>query len=71
MVAKLRAATLPNAAQEAEVQGLIRRRTPDELNLPLAPWSRTAVRELIAQRCGVQPAVRTVGKCLARWGDAL
>ena len=31
---------LLDAAQEAEVQGLIRRHTPDELGLPFALWSR-------------------------------
>jgi len=59
---------LLDAAQEAAVQGLIRRRTPDELDLPFALWSRAAVGMLIARRCGVELAVRTVGKYLARWG---
>jgi transposase len=59
---------LLDAAQEAEVQGLIRRHTPDELDLPFALWSRAAVGMLIARRCGVELAVRTVGKYLARWG---
>src|SRR5918998_3024892 len=58
----------PDPAQEAEVQPLIRRHTPDELGLPFALWSRAAVRALIARRCGVELAVRTVGKYLARWG---
>ena len=30
---------LLDAAQEAEVQGLVRRHTPDELGLPFALWS--------------------------------
>src|ERR671920_1039434 len=59
---------LLDAAQEAEVQALVRRHTPDELGLPFALWSRAAVRALIARRCGVELAVRTVGKYLARWG---
>jgi transposase len=59
---------LLDADQEAEVQGLIRRHTPDELGLPFALWSRAAVGALIAHRCGVALAVRTVGKYLARWG---
>jgi transposase len=59
---------LLDAVQEAEVQGLICRHTPDELGLPFALWSRAAVRTLIARRCGVELAVRTVGKYLARWG---
>ena len=59
---------LLDAAQEAEVQGLVRRHTPDELDLPFALWSRAAVGMLIARRCGVELAVRTAGKYLARWG---
>lgn len=59
---------LLDAVQEAEVQGLICRHTPNELGLPFALWSRAAVRLLIARRCGVALAVRTVGKYLARWG---
>jgi transposase len=59
---------LLNPAQEAEIQALIRRHTPDELGLPFALWSRAAVRTLIAHRCRVELAVRTVGKYLARWG---
>jgi transposase len=55
-------------AQEAGVQVLIRRHTPDELGLPFALWNRAAVRALIARQCGVELAVRTVGKYLARWG---
>src|SRR3712207_464618 len=59
---------LLDASQEAEVRGLIRRHTPDEVGLPFALWSRAAVAMLIARRCGVELAVRTVGKYLARWG---
>ena len=55
-------------AQEAGMQVLIRRHTPDELGLPFALWNRAAVRALIARHCGVEMAVRTVGKYLARWG---
>ncbi len=38
------------------------------MGLPFALWSRAAVGMLIARRCGVELAVRTVGKYLARWG---
>jgi transposase len=58
-----------DADQEAEARGLIRRHTPDELELPFAPWSRAAVRELIRRRFGVRLAVRTMGTYLARWGS--
>jgi transposase len=57
-----------DAEQEADVRALIRRRTPDQLGLPFALWSRAAVRELIQHRCGVRLAVRSTGTYLARWG---
>jgi transposase len=57
-----------NADQEKEACDLIRRHTPDEMDLPFALWSRAAVRELIWQRFGVRLAVRTMGTYLARWG---
>lgn len=57
-----------DADQEAEACELIRRHTPDELDLPLALWSRAAVRELIRRRFRVRLAVRTIGTYLARWG---
>ena len=57
-----------DAGQEAEVCGLIRRHTPDELDLPFALWSRAAARELIRRRFRVRLAVRSMGTYLARWG---
>src|SRR3954451_15183856 len=57
-----------DADQEKEACDLIRRHTPDELDLSFALWSRAAVRDLIWQRFGVRLAVRTMGTYLARWG---
>ena len=57
-----------SAEQEAETQDLVRRHTPDALDLPFALWSRAAVRALILRRLGVRLAVRTTGTYLARWG---
>jgi transposase len=57
-----------DAEQEAAARDLIRRHTPDELDLPFALWSRAAVRKLLLQRFGVRLAVRTMGTYLARWG---
>src|SRR3712207_2677472 len=59
-----------DAGQEAEARDLIRRHTPDELDLPFALWSRAAVRELVLWRFGVRLAVRTMGTYLARRGFA-
>ena len=57
-----------SARQDAAMRKLICTRTPDQLGLPFALWSRAAVRELVAQRCGVRLAIRTTGTYLARWG---
>ena len=59
---------LLQAGQEAEIRALICQRTPDELGLPFALWSRAAVQVLVERRCGVRLAVRTMGTYLARWG---
>ncbi|RFC38296.1 MAG: Transposase [Candidatus Nitrotoga sp. LAW] len=57
-----------NAEQESEVQKLIRDKTPDQIKMPYALWSRTAVMELIEQRFKIKLPVRAVGTYLARWG---
>ncbi|MCS6762969.1 MAG: IS630 family transposase [Candidatus Protistobacter heckmanni] len=56
------------AEQEREVQRLIRDRTPDQLKMIYALWSRQAVAELILNRYGIKLAVRTMGLYLERWG---
>jgi transposase len=61
---------LLDPGREVEVRRLICRHTPDELGLPFALWSRTAIRDLILRHCAVRLAVRTTGKYLARWGFA-
>lgn len=57
-----------NAAQEALVRKLIADKTPDQLKMPYALWTRAAVAQLIGQRCGIRLPVRTMGLYLARWG---
>ncbi len=54
--------------QEQEVQGLICDKTPDQLKMPYALWTRGAVSELIESRFGIRLPVRTMGLYLARWG---
>src|SRR5512145_1766510 len=56
------------AEQEREVQRLIRDRTPDQLKMVYALWTRQAVAELIRERFGVELPVRTMGLYLKRWG---
>lgn len=54
--------------QERQIRRVICEHTPDQLKMPFALWSRAAVGELIRQRFGTQPPVRTVGHYLKRWG---
>lgn len=56
------------AAQEAEVRKLICDKTPDQLKMPYALWTRGAVAELIEHRFGIRLPVRTMGLYLSRWG---
>ena len=59
---------LLSPAEEQEIQWLIQDRTPDQLKMNYALWTRQAVSELIEVRTGVRLQVRTVGKYLKRWG---
>ena len=54
--------------QEKAIRRKITDRCPDQLKLPFALWTRDAVRQLIAQDCGVDLPIRTVGWYLQRWG---
>jgi transposase len=56
------------AHQAATLVKQITDRTPDQLKLPFALWTREAVRDLIAQRTGLEVSVRTAGRYLQRWG---
>ena len=59
---------LLDASQEAAVRKLIADKTPDQLKMNYALWTRGAVCELIEHRFGIRLAVRTMGLYLARWG---
>jgi transposase len=54
--------------QERTLQRLIADRTPDQLRMPFALWTRAAIGELIRLRYGVRLPVRTIGHYLTRWG---
>jgi transposase len=56
------------AEQEKKIQQLIQDRTPDQLKLAYALWTRQAVSELIEAVYGVRLTVRNMGKYLKRWG---
>jgi transposase len=59
---------LLDGGQERGIRQAIEAKTPQELGIPSALWTRQAVRELIHQRVGIRPPIRTVGEYLRRWG---
>jgi transposase len=54
--------------QELEIRKLITDRTPEQLKMPFALWTRQAVQEVIARKCKVTMPIRSVGEYLRRWG---
>ena len=54
--------------QEKKIQQLIQDRTPDQLKLTYALWTRQAVSELIEAVYGVRLTVGNMGRYLKRWG---
>ncbi len=54
--------------EAATVVRMITDRCPDQLKLPFVLWTRAAVQQLLAERCGLEVSVWTVGRYLAKWG---
>ena len=54
--------------QAGHVQHQIDNHSPEDLSIPAALWTRTAVRDLIRREYGIDMPVRTVGEYLKRWG---
>jgi transposase len=54
--------------QEKQIQRCLIDKTPDQLKLNFALWTRDAVRLLIKSHCGISMPIRTVGEYLKRWG---
>jgi len=54
--------------QETQVRRSLIDKTPDQLKLPFALWTRDAVKLLIKQRFSLEMPIRTVGEYLKRWG---
>lgn len=54
--------------QEQGIRQEIEAKSPQELEIPSALWTRQAVRELIRQQVGIRLPIRTVGEYLRRWG---
>jgi transposase len=54
--------------QERRIQRMLVDKTPDQLKLPFALWTRKAVQEAIGEHFGLKIPIRTVGLYLHRWG---
>lgn len=53
--------------QEVQVKRALIDKTPDQLKLPFALWTRDAVKLLIKHRFKLEMPIRTVGEYLKRW----
>lgn len=49
-------------------QKMIIDKTPDQLKMPFALWTRQAVQQLIKKQYKIVMPIRTVGEYLKRWG---
>jgi transposase len=54
--------------QASRIQGQLDTRTPGQLGIPAALWTRKAARALIRKETGIAMPARTVGEYLKRWG---
>lgn len=54
--------------QETAIQKMITDKTPDQLKMPFALWTRQAVQQLIKHQYKIAMPIRTVGEYLRRWG---
>lgn len=54
--------------QEKQLRQMIRDKTPDQLKLAFALWTRLAVQQVVRQQWGLRMPIRTVGEYLRRWG---
>jgi len=55
-------------AQEKKIQKVITDKTPDQLKMPFALWTRRAVCDLVEERFALRLPERTCGEYLTRWG---
>jgi len=54
--------------QENKLKEIILGKFPDQMKLPFALWSSTAIRSLIADLWGIEMGQRTISSYMQRWG---
>jgi len=54
--------------REDELRRTLIDKTPDQLKMDFALWTRRAVQELIRRKWSIEMPIRTVGEYLKRWG---
>jgi transposase len=59
---------LLSGAQEQEICKIIVDKTPNQLRLPFALWTREALQMYLQDKYGVRVALRTLSEYLKRWG---
>ncbi len=57
-----------DAKQEDQLRRLLIDKTPDQMKLPFALWTRRAVQDLVRRRWSIVLPIRTVGDYLKRFG---
>jgi len=57
-----------DAAQQESIQKRLVEKTPDQLKMNFALWTRHAVQQYIKQDFGIEIPIRTIGDYLKRWG---
>lgn len=65
---KVGTCTVLTEAQCKEIQKIIIDKTPDQLKMPFALWTRKAVKELIKKKYNIDMPIRTMGEYLKRLG---
>lgn len=54
--------------EQKKIQNHLIEKTPDQLKMNFALWTRHAVQQLIKQDLGIEIPIRTIGDYLKRWG---
>jgi len=57
-----------DATQQKNIQKHLIEKTPDQLKMNFALWTRHAVQQFINESFGIEVPIRTVGDYLKRWG---